>query len=58
VAVDDLLNLGAKLIETDAGNMLIFHENILHGGVVNQGTKTRVSAEITMVISDNYHHPP
>ena len=47
---DDLSDLGSQLITTEAGNMLIFNENTLHGGVVNQGSKTRVSAEITMVL--------
>lgn len=37
------------LIATPPGNMLIFHENTLHGGAVNCGNQTRVSAEITIV---------
>ena len=37
------------LIETRPGNMLIFREETLHGGAVNIGEQTRVSAEITMV---------
>ncbi len=48
---EDLSTINAKLIPTEPGNMLIFNENVLHGGVVNQGEKTRVSAEITMVLS-------
>ena len=47
---DDLSNVGAELLPTEPGNMLIFHENTLHGGVFNRGEKTRVSAEITMVM--------
>lgn len=47
---DDLTNVDAELILTKPGNMLIFHENTLHGGVVNRGDQTRVSAEITMVM--------
>jgi hypothetical protein len=43
----------ADLVPTDAGNLLIFNENILHGGVVNRGDKTRVSAEITMVLKNH-----
>jgi len=50
VSDDDLSNLGAKLLPTEPGNMLIFNENALHRGVVNKGTQTRVSAEITMVM--------
>ena len=37
------------LIATPPGNMLIFHEKTLHGGALNNGKETRVSAEITMV---------
>jgi hypothetical protein len=48
---EDLSTIDAKLIPTEPGNMLIFNENVLHGGVVNRGEKTRVSAEITMVMS-------
>ncbi len=48
---EDLSTVDAKLIPTEAGNMLIFNEDVLHGGVVNHGEKTRVSAEITMVLS-------
>lgn len=47
---DDLSNVGAKLISTEPGNMLLFNENTLHGGVVNQGSYTRVSVEITLVL--------
>lgn len=48
---EDLSTIDAKLIPTEPGNMLIFNENVLHGGVVNCGEKTRVSVEITMVIA-------
>ena len=47
---EDPSQVDAKLIPTEAGNLLIFNENVLHGGVVNRGEKTRVSAEITMVL--------
>lgn len=48
---EDEKKVGAKLIPTAPGDLLIFNENILHGGVVNRGDKTRVSAELTMVIN-------
>ena len=47
---EDPSTIDAKLIPTEPGNMLIFNENVLHGGVVNRGEKTRVSVEITMVL--------
>jgi hypothetical protein len=39
----------AFLVPTEPGNMLIFHERTLHGGALNRGQHTRVSAEITLV---------
>lgn len=48
---EDPSTIDAKLIPTEPGNMLIFNENVLHGGVVNRGEKTRVSVEITMVLN-------
>jgi hypothetical protein len=47
---EDLSDANAALIPTEAGNILLFNEGILHGGVMNAGEKTRVSAEITMVM--------
>lgn len=53
---DDFNDLGAKLIATEPGNALIFHEKTIHGGAVNDGSITRVSIEITMVLKkDNMH---
>lgn len=46
---EDVATIGAELIPTDPGNMLIFDEGTLHGGAVNRGGETRVSVEITMV---------
>jgi hypothetical protein len=50
---EDVANLGAELMLTDPGRMLIFNEGTLHGGAVNRGGETRVSAEITMVFQVN-----
>lgn len=50
---EDLSNLGAELIPTEPGNILLFHENVLHGGALNSGNSTRVSVEITMVLKLN-----
>jgi hypothetical protein len=46
---EDVDSIGAQLMLTDPGNLLIFNEGTLHGGAVNRGGQTRVSAEITMV---------
>jgi len=49
---EDVTTLGAELMLTEPGNMLIFNEGILHGGAVNMGDQTRVSVEITMVFAN------
>jgi hypothetical protein len=48
---EDIATIGAELMLTEPGNMLIFNEGILHGGAVNKGDQTRVSVEITMVFA-------
>ena len=45
---ESLLNV--LLVPTKPGTCLIFNEKLLHGGALNNGNKTRVSAEITMVL--------
>jgi hypothetical protein len=54
---EDLSTAGAKLIPTKPGNIVIFNEGILHGGAINNSNKTRVSAEITMVMANDTTHP-
>lgn len=39
------------LIDTKPGNALIFNEDLLHCGALNNGKETRVSIEITMVFN-------
>jgi hypothetical protein len=53
---EDPATIDATLIPTEPGNMLIFNERTLHGGVVNRGLHTRVSAEITMVLAAAPHN--
>jgi hypothetical protein len=52
---EDIATIGAELMLTEPGNMLIFNEGIVHGGAVNMGDQTRVSIEITMVFSRKQH---
>ena len=47
---DDFSACEPELIATEPGQMLVFNEGTLHRGVVNDGSETRVSAEITMVM--------
>jgi len=53
VPEEDLSTVGAKLVPTEPGNAILFNEGILHGGVLNVGSETRVSAEITLVMNRN-----
>lgn len=48
---EDVSTLGAELMHTEPGNMLIFNEGVLHGGAVNLGSESRVSVEITLVFA-------
>jgi hypothetical protein len=41
------------LINTPPGNMIIFSDRTLHGGAPNRGLKTRVSAEITLLLESS-----
>ena len=35
------------------GTVIIFNDKLLHGGVVNEGSETRVSMEFTMFVDSN-----
>ena len=41
--------LGMKLLLLKPGEMVLFHDALLHGGVVNRGTTCRVSIEMTIL---------
>lgn len=38
----------AQLLLLEPGHMVIFHENLMHGGALNVGDKNRISIEITL----------
>jgi ectoine hydroxylase-related dioxygenase (phytanoyl-CoA dioxygenase family) len=37
------------LVEATPGTIIAFNDRLIHGGALNLGSKTRVSAEITLV---------
>src|SRR5262249_61766489 len=41
--------VGMELLPLTAGQMVMFHDELLHGGVVNRGTSCRVSIELTVL---------
>ena len=46
---EDPDTLGMELLSLEAGQMVMFHDELLHGGVVNRGTTCRVSLELTVL---------
>lgn len=47
---EDTAALNPELLPTQPGAAVVFHDSLLHGGVVNTGTTTRVSFEFTMFV--------
>jgi hypothetical protein len=47
---EDEATLDARVIETEPGDAIVFHDGLLHGGAPNRGTLTRVSFEFTMFV--------
>ncbi len=41
--------IGMELLPIGAGGMVMFHDELLHGGVVNRGATCRVSVELTVL---------
>jgi hypothetical protein len=46
---EDPASIGMELLPIAAGGMVMFHDEMLHGGVVNRGTTCRVSIELTVL---------
>lgn len=42
-------NVAPLILATEPGNLVVFTDSLLHGGIVNSGDYTRVSVEITMI---------
>jgi hypothetical protein len=42
-------SVSMELLPLAAGQMVLFHDELLHGGVVNRGTACRVSIELTVL---------
>ena len=41
-----LKNFSEKRFALKKGNVIIFNQNLIHGGAINNGNKTRISVEI------------
>jgi len=47
---EDETELNPQLLPTGAGDAVVFHDRLLHGGAVGSGLLTRVSIEFTMFV--------
>ena len=47
--LSDMKEFDMKLISTNPGESIIFNDNLVHGGALNKGNKTRVSLEFTLL---------
>ena len=43
-----------QLIATEPGQMVVFHDKMLHGGALNSGQQTRISVEMTLFYEKNH----
>jgi len=50
VNAEEVPELPIEIFKGQPGNTLIFHENLLHGGIPHQGDRTRVSIELTLLV--------
>lgn len=48
---EDESQLDIRLVPTKPGDAIVFHDNLLHGGALNNGRCTRVSLEFTMFVN-------
>jgi len=46
---EDPAAIGMELLPLAAGGMVMFHDQLLHGGVVNRGSSCRISIELTVL---------
>jgi hypothetical protein len=51
---EKLEELDVQLLPLAPGEMVMFHDRLLHGGVVNRGTRCRVSLELTIFFRKNF----
>jgi hypothetical protein len=51
---EKLEDLDLQLLPLAPGEMVFFHDRLLHGGVVNRGTRCRVSVELTLFFRKDF----
>ena len=50
VLITPLSKLKPILLNSNPGDTIVFNDNLIHGGAINNGAKCRVSVEFTMII--------
>ncbi len=53
VLITELSELKPVLIDREPGQLIVFHDDLLHGGAINMGKKSRISLEFTMLVKLN-----
>ena len=48
--IGDESKVKTELLKTPPGNIVIFNQDLVHVGALNQGSTTRISLEITMIV--------
>jgi ectoine hydroxylase-related dioxygenase (phytanoyl-CoA dioxygenase family) len=51
---EDVAKLNMQLLQLSPGEMVLFHDALLHGGVVNRGNHCRVSLELTIFFHKDF----
>ncbi len=51
---EDAAQLNMQLLRLAPGEMVMFHDALLHGGVVNRGSRCRVSLELTIFFRKDF----
>ena len=51
VLLNQVTDFECILVPCNPGDMIIFHDQLIHGGALNRGIHTRISVEFTLIIS-------
>ena len=54
--LDNVNKTECILLDTEPGQCVIFDDELLHGGALNNGSKTRISMEFTMLIKESNYN--
>ena len=49
ILLDNKESFKMTLVETSPGDCIVFNDDLIHGGAINHGSKTRVSTEFTIL---------